>query len=271
MSSHPPEEEDTRVATIDELQSDLGRPQSRDKAYLIVLAGSNVGEMYRLDEIETVIGRGTGSTIRLNDDGISRRHARLLQVAGEVLIEDLKSSNGTHVNGEQIGQVSLHDGDKIRLGATTILKFTYHDRLDETFQQQMYEAALRDPLTKAYNKRYFGDRLDTELAFARRHKTRLSLILIDIDHFARYGGEEFAVLCRGSELAQAGTLAERIRTTVEATPFEHEGKLIPVTISAGVAEYPTLAATTPAELIAGADEALYNAKNAGRNRVLLKQ
>src|SRR5262245_13165469 len=127
MSGHPPEEEDTRVATFDDLKAELGPEKSRDKAYLIVLAGSNVGEMYRLDNAETVIGRGTGATIRLNDDGISRRHARLLQVAGEVLIEDLRSSNGTHVNGEQIAQLTLHDGDKIRLGATTILKFTYHD------------------------------------------------------------------------------------------------------------------------------------------------
>src|SRR5262249_42089528 len=158
MSSHPSEEEDTRVATFDESQSDAGRAQNRDKAYLIVLAGSNVGEMYRLDEAETVLGRGTGATIRLNDDGISRRHARLLQLTAEVIIEDLKSSNGTQVNGETIAQATLKDGDKIRLGATTILKFTYHDRLDETFQQQMYEAALRDPLTKAHNKRYFGDR-----------------------------------------------------------------------------------------------------------------
>src|SRR5262245_30380823 len=97
MSRHPPEEEDTRLATIDEFQSNQDPGKSRDRAYLIVLAGSNVGEMYRLNAAETVLGRGTGATVRLNDDGISRRHARLLLLANEVIIEDLKSSNGTHV------------------------------------------------------------------------------------------------------------------------------------------------------------------------------
>src|SRR5581483_6850222 len=155
---------------------------------------------------------------------------RVLQIGGEVTIEDLKSANGTVVNGEPVGATAaLKDGDKIRLGSTTILKFTYHDHLDESFQQQMYDAALRDALTKAFNKKYFLDRLETELAYAKRHAAHLSLLMIDIDHFkqvndtyghlagdfvlsriarialgtvrtedvfARYGGEEFGVICR---------------------------------------------------------------------------
>ena len=62
-------------------------------------------------------------------------------------------SNGTIVNGAPVTMQLLKDGDKIRLGSTTILKFTYNDQLDESFQQQMYEAALRDGLTKAFNKK----------------------------------------------------------------------------------------------------------------------
>jgi diguanylate cyclase (GGDEF)-like protein len=305
MSSRPPEEdlEATRVANIGELQEELANKTQRDKAYLIVLAGSNVGEMYRLEEPETVLGRGSNSTIRLNDDGISRRHARLLQVAGEVLIEDLKSANGTLVNGETITQRTLQDGDKIRLGSTTILKFTYHDHLDESFQQQMYDAALRDGLTKAYNKKYFLDRLESEIAYARRHRADLSLLMFDVDLFkrvndtfghlagdavlvkiakitmgmvrtedifARYGGEEFGVICRNVKLASAGILAERLRMGVEQTVFEHEGQRMPVTISIGVAAHPDLPVETNLQLIAAADEALYEAKRTGRNRVLLK-
>lgn len=305
MSSRPPEEdlEATRVANIGELQEELANKTQRDKAYLIVLAGSNVGEMYRLEEPETVLGRGSNSTIRLNDDGISRRHARLLQVAGEVLIEDLKSANGTLVNGETVTQRTLQDGDKIRLGSTTILKFTYHDHLDESFQQQMYDAALRDGLTKAYNKKYFLDRLESEIAYARRHRADLSLLMFDVDLFkrvndtfghlagdavlvkiakitmgmvrtedifARYGGEEFGVICRNVKLASAGILAERLRMGVEQTVFEHEGQRMPVTISIGVAAHPDLPVETNLQLIAAADEALYEAKRTGRNRVLLK-
>jgi two-component system cell cycle response regulator len=270
---------------------------------LIVLAGTNVGEMFRIDAGESFVGRGQVASVRLNDDGISRKHARLQQSGGEVLIEDLDSANGTVVNGVPVKLQILKDGDKIRLGSTTILKFTYNDHLDESFQQQMYEAALRDGLTKAFNKKYFLDRLETEIAYAKRHNAHLSLVMFDVDHFkrvndthghlagdfvlsrlakvaantvrtedvfARYGGEEFGILCRGVALANAGVLAERLRATVEATIFEHEGERLPITISAGVAAHPELPIETGPQLIAAADAALYEAKRGGRNRVLLK-
>ena len=297
------EAEVTRVANLGELQSELKTKTQRDRAYLIVLAGSNVGEMYRLDEGESFVGRGQQASIRLNDDGISRKHARIFQAGGEVLIEDMKSANGTVVNGVPVSMQLLKDGDKIRLGSTTILKFTYNDHLDESFQQQMYEAALRDGLTKAFNKKYFLDRLETEIAYARRHQAHLSLLMFDVDHFkrvndshghlagdyvlqrlakvaaatvrtedvfARYGGEEFGVICRGVTLASAGILAERLRATVEATVFDHEGTRLPITISVGVAGHPEVQIENGAQLIAAADAALYEAKRGGRNRVLLK-
>jgi diguanylate cyclase (GGDEF)-like protein len=297
------ESEVTRVANVGELQQELRSRVQRDRAYLIVLAGSNVGEMYRVEEGETFLGRGQSSTIRLTDDGISRKHARLVQCGGEVTIEDLKSSNGTIVNGAPVTTQTLKDGDKIRIGSTTILKFTYNDQLDESFQQQMYEAALRDGLTKAFNKKYFLDRLETEIAYARRHQSHLSLLMFDVDHFkkvndtfghlagdyvlaklakvasaavraedifARYGGEEFGVICRGVPLTSAGVLAERLRSTVEATGFDHEGQRMPVTISVGVAGHPECPVETVQQLIAAADQALYEAKRAGRNRVVLR-
>jgi diguanylate cyclase (GGDEF)-like protein len=91
------------------------------------------------------------------------------------------------------------------------------------------------------------------------------------DIFARYGGEEFAVICRAEKLANAAILAERLRSMVEHTPFEHEGTRLPVTISIGVAAHPDLQIETATDLITAADEALYEAKRSGRNRVVLKQ
>ena len=76
------------------------------------------------------------------------------------------STNGTFCNGLKVDRRELVDGDKILVGSTTILKFTYHDNLDEIFQKQMYESALRDGLTKAFNKKYFTDRLESEFTFA---------------------------------------------------------------------------------------------------------
>jgi diguanylate cyclase (GGDEF)-like protein len=304
MTKSPEDElETTHVANLAELQRELAERSRRDRAYLIVLAGSNVGEMYKLSSRESVIGRAQNTTIRLNDDGISRRHARVTQEGGDVFIEDLESANGTFVNGGVVTRHALQDGDKIRIGSTTILKFTYHDHLDESFQQQMYDAALRDGLTRAFNKKYFLDRLETEVTHARRHGAHLSLVMLDVDHFkrvndtfghlagdyvltklaklalsavrnedvfARYGGEEFGILCRAAPLNQAGVLAERVRATVESASFEFEGKTIPITISAGVAAHPDLPIETGSQLIAAADEALYEAKRNGRNRVLLK-
>ena len=91
------------------------------------------------------------------------------------------------------------------------------------------------------------------------------------DVFARYGGEEFAVYCRAVPLETAGIVGERLRALVERSAFEHEGQRMPVTISVGVAAFPVTPANTGTELIAAADEALYEAKRCGRNRVLLRR
>jgi diguanylate cyclase (GGDEF)-like protein len=296
------EGEATRITSLSNLSQELAARRQQLAAYVVVLQGTNVGEMHKIDGPENVIGRAMSAQVRLNDDGISRRHCRILQIGGQVIIEDLGSANGTLVNGEMIQHHVLKEGDKIRLGSTTMLKFTYQDKLDESFQQQMIDAALRDGLTHAYNKKFFLDRLETEFAYARRHKSLLSLVMFDVDHFkrvndnfghlagdavlvhltritqatirtedvlARYGGEEFAVICRGTPLLNAGVLGERLRSRVETETFDYEGKRLPVTISVGVAALPESAAANPQDLVRDADTALYEAKRSGRNRVCL--
>jgi two-component system cell cycle response regulator len=155
----------------------------RDRAYLIVLSGLNVGEMFRIGDRDVFVGRAQDCEVQVSDDGVSRRHALVRGAKTEIWLEDTQSRNGTFVNGERVTRQRLVDGDKIQIGAATVLKFTYSDDLDETFQRRMYESALRDPLTKAFNKRYFLDRLESEFRFARRHEVPLSLVLMDIDHF----------------------------------------------------------------------------------------
>ena len=273
----------------------------RGDAYVLVLAGSNLGGMFKLDKDRLIVGRGDKADIRLIDDGLSREHARLIKNGREVVIEDLGSTNGTYCNGERVERRTLAEGDKILLGSTTILRFTYQDRLDEAFQRQMSESALRDGLTHAYNKRTFGERLESEFQYAVRHDTPVWLIFVDIDHFkrindahghpagdvvltklaslvtsmigeddmfARYGGEEFAIVVRGGEGDQIAALAERVRAAVEAHPFLADGgKRVPVTISAGIARAPAPGLASAADLVARADEAMYTAKREGRNRV----
>ena len=195
----------------------------------------------------------------------------------------------------------IADGDKIQVGKTTILKFSYHDDLEASFQQQMYDAALRDALTGAYNRKHFGEALASEIAYTRRHQAALSLVLLDIDFFkkvndtyghvagdavlvqvarhvsaavrredlfARYGGEEFAVLARGTAGEAAAGFAERLRVGIEALAVPHEGQLLHVTVSLGVASAPAPDVNAPEDLIMRADGALYAAKRGGRNRVV---
>lgn len=286
------------------IASDLApaRAPAADKprAYLVVVAGTRVGEMFGLDRNLT-IGRGRDADVRIQDVGISRKHACLVIGGDAVAVEDLGSTNGTFVNGARVhAMLKLEDGDKLQFGTSTILRFTYQDEMDEEFQRKMFESASRDSLTGAFNKRYFMERLTSEFSYARRHNSSLALVLFDIDHFkmvndthghlagdhvlsglssvlspairgedvfARYGGEEFAVLSRSAELPAAIILGQRLRKTVAESTFVSDGVPMRVTISVGVATLPQVPAQTPDDLIAAADEALYRAKNGGRNRV----
>ncbi len=275
-------------------------PTNRDQAYLIVLAGSAMGEMFKITRPQTIIGRGQTAHVRMMDDGISREHCEIQIEGDSMILHDLGSTNGTFCRGLRVDRHVLEDGDKILVGSSTVLKFTYHDSLDEVFQRQMYESALRDDLTKTFNKKYFTDRLESEFAFAMRTKADLSLVAFDLDHFktindtyghpagdqvlsdmaqavaaqiraedvfARVGGEEFAVICRGADSIQGRAVAERVRQAVAGQKFVVEDKTIPVAVSAGVATIPDTRIADSQALIAAADQALYEAKRTGRNCV----
>ena len=306
-----PDGEDRRRSTVKVVTSAVIQKADgtrRDRPYLLVLAGGNVGEMHLLDgDRERVIGRNPECELRIQGDGVSRRHARITTRDGVSTIEDLGSTNGTWVNDQPVEFTRvLVDGDKLQLGGTTVLKFSLHDAIEENFQRQMYESALRDGLTQIFNKRYFLDRLDAEFAFFERHQSALSLTMFDIDLFksvndtwghlagdemlralasavndtirqedvfARYGGEEFAVLSREIDLKGARSFGERLRKVVEKLRVTVPGAPEPLglTISVGVASLPDPSVSLPVDLIENADRALYRAKREGRNRVVVHE
>lgn len=282
------------------------QPKRKQSACLIVLSGNNVGQVYCLERDEVCIGRDVAADIQLMDAGISRRHARISRAGPESFqLADDGSRNGTFANNRRVEtHHELKDGDKIQIGVMTILKFSYADDLEASYAQKMYDAALRDDLTGAFNRRYLGERLGSEFSFSRRHGRPLALLLLDLDHFknvndtrghlagdqvlrgvseaiaqlirtedvlARYGGEEFCVLCRDTDLMKASILAERIRHRVAETTHDLPDGPLTVTLSIGVVAIPDDTFATPEEMVDAADEALYQAKAAGRNCVITRR
>ncbi|MBL0212663.1 MAG: diguanylate cyclase [Myxococcales bacterium] len=294
-------DEDTTSTETAELTAVSGEHPLRNRPCLTVLTGTATGSMFKLPRGEHGIGRAQDALVRLIDDGVSRQHARVRLDTDQLWVEDLGSRNGTFVNGVRItDRTPLRDGDKIQVGRTTVLRFAYHDEIDESFHENLMSSALRDPLTRLFNKRYFLDRLDSELKFARRHEASVSLLMLDLDHFkkvndthghlagdavlinlagiltkavrnedvvARFGGEEVAIILRAIPLDPAIQLADRLRKLVEQTVTPFGGLELRATVSVGAAGYPTTNAETIEELITSADRALYRAKDAGRNRV----
>jgi diguanylate cyclase (GGDEF)-like protein len=295
-------EDQTRAINRKLFESLTLRNRESRSACFVVIAGKQTGAMYKIEKGEVLIGRGKKASIRIDDEGVSRLHAKIVRHAeGTVAIVDLKSTNGTFCNGERIDTHVLHDGDRIQIGTTTIIKFSLQDSLEEDFQRHQYESATRDPLTHCYNKSSFLERLPGEFAFAKRHDKPLSLAMMDIDRFkkindsyghlagdfvlrklgsvlkeklraedflVRYGGEEFALIMRETSSGSALQTAERLRKLVETTLFKHEGQKITVTVSIGVATWPAAQIDSSHDLVKTADANLYAAKRKGRNRVV---
>ncbi len=273
----------------------------RKRAFVVVLSGDRMGEMFPLREgTRTTIGRGLQTDVRINDEGISRTHAAVEEEGGTYYLCDAGSTNGTFANGTRVDRQPLSEGDKIQIGASSVLKFTFNDDLDEDFQRNLYESALRDRLTGIFNRGYFSNRLESDVAFALRHGKPLSLVIFDVDDFepindehgqpvgdqvlstlahrvlgttrsedifARFGGAEFALICRDVDAIRASRAAYRIKETVGGKPFEVGGKSLVVTVSIGVADLGMLVEPKAEALVEAADAALYLAKRSGKNRV----
>lgn len=116
------DDEDTTIQRIEV----AGAPRRRGRAHLSVLSGGMVGQVFRIGVGETVIGRGTSSGIQINEDGISRRHAKVIRAEdGTAKLQDLGSTNGTYLNGRRIEVEVLREGDRIRIGLSVTLDFRY--------------------------------------------------------------------------------------------------------------------------------------------------
>jgi diguanylate cyclase (GGDEF)-like protein len=288
--------EETEIAKLSEFHA-LG---AKKMPCLIIVLGHNIAYRYWLDRAEMVIGRVHGAHIVLNEANVSRRHARLLLDQSGSAIEDLGSTNGTYVNSAKIAaRQRLHDGDLIGIGKT-VLKFSLLSAIDDAFYAEVVDFARFDALTGLLSRRFFAKHLAAECDRVGRYGGELSLLLCDLDDFksindryghqagdlvlsqvgqtvrsclrksidtaSRYGGEEIAILLPHIALANALTVAEKIRAAIAACAVRYREQALSVTASIGVSAYGA-ALGTPEALIKRADEKLYLAKRAGKNRV----
>lgn len=268
---------------------------------LVVVQGDEIGRRFLLNERRLVLGRDPEKAdLVLSDPSVSGRHA-LLQVdpvGGRCRVADLGSRNGTWVNGESVETRVLVDGDKLFVGGA-VLKFTFHDSIEEQFHGELDRLMHLDSLTGLYVRRWFDREFPKAFRRARQAGEGLCVAMMDLDGLkpindahghqmgshciseagrlikaclpagaagARFGGDEFVAWLGACALDDACEVAETIRRRVEAFEFRRDGTAVAPTISIGVA---ALEADVHGheELLRLADDALYRAKKAGRNTV----
>jgi two-component system, cell cycle response regulator len=260
---------------------------------------SLLGKRFVLEQSPMRVGRGGDNQIVLDGDSVSRRHAHWERRGDTWWVVDDGSTNGTYVNDELIAkQHALANGDRVKVGGL-IFKFLTGEDVESQYHEEIYRMTIVDGLVQIFNKRYLYEALEREMIRARRHGRDLSVVMFDIDHFkrvndqfghlagdyvlkelarvvqarirrdevfARYGGEEFALVLPETALLGAKQLCETLREKVAEHKFTFQNESMPVTISLGAALMAE-ADRTATDLIARADEKLYEAKRGGRNRV----
>jgi diguanylate cyclase (GGDEF)-like protein len=297
------EDESEKTANIAvDVSNLIARVPAASQWTLSILNGAGVGLVQPIEGGEAVLGRADDADVVFSDDGLSRRHAVLVRRGADLFVRDLGSTNGTFVEQTRVvGEHRLSDGDTLRL-AKTFVRVQLRSADEVAAMRALYESSVRDPLTKLYNRRHLNERLGAEHAYAVRHRTDLSVLLMDLDHFkrvndthghqagdavlrafaqllersarredvvARYGGEEFIALLRGVGPYGAEIFGQRICRGTERMRIIHEGHRIEVTSSVGVATWtPAHPYSTVETLVGAADQCLYRAKQAGRNLVI---
>jgi diguanylate cyclase (GGDEF)-like protein len=291
--------------TITSVEPQEPAQESAEGACVVQIYGPELGKKVALEKPATTVGRGSSCDIVVDLENVSRLHCSVQLHAGAAWLRDEGSTNGTFLNNTEItSETRLTSGDLIKVGSA-IFKFLANGRgdlgsIEARYHEEIYRLTIIDGLTQVHNKRYLLEFLEREMARCARHGRSMSLVLLDIDHFkavndehghlagdavlrelasllkarvrkeyclSRYGGEEFALVLPETTRDNAILLADRLRRLTQMHRFVFEGKRLPVTFSAGVAELGPKA-LAPLEFVKLADERLYEAKRRGRNQVV---
>jgi diguanylate cyclase (GGDEF)-like protein len=287
----------TRITSLDELKL---RPRGDDCVVVIFArVPTELGKRYVLRKDALTIGRSRDNDLVMPSDSMSRRHARIEYRDGDVYVVDEGSTNGTFVNEDpiRVRERRIQGGDQLKMG-DTILKFLSGSNVEAQYHEVIFNLTVTDGLTRVANRMHLDNVLGREIPRAQRHERDLAVLMLDIDHFkkindtyghpagdsvlrdlatllqrrlrpedklGRYGGEEFCAILPETSLASAVNIAETLRTIVEGHEFLADDQPLNVTISVGAAIFQS--GMGMLDLYKAADEMLYRAKRAGRNRV----
>ena len=272
------------------------------KLNFTIIKGAEIdfGKTFTFSKRQIVIGRGPKVDISLTDEKVSRNHCQISVIGDDeieqIMLLDLKSTNGTRINNDVVQQRMLKSGDRIEIGST-VIRFSFSDEIEDKYQSRLFNMANKDGLTGLFNKRYLLGELAYQYKIATRNLRPFCLLMIDIDDFkkvndrfghiigdeylrmltqtiadmlrgqdiiGRFGGEEFLIISPETDLSGAYVLAERIRKKIAKTELAHGDHRVMATISIGIAQF-GLHTDDHVELLKMADKALYQAKHEGKN------
>ena len=270
--------------------------------YLVVSIGGDSGRRFKLNRGFTTLGRSSEADISLRDDRVSRVHCLIEWMSDTIVLEDKGSTNGTIVDGQKIDRAILLPGVPFQIGHS-IMKIEYKSVAEIRSEEKLLHSACFDSVTGIYNRQHFTKLAQMELSFACRYQTPIGIILLDIDNFklindtyghlcgdfilakfadiviknkrtedlfGRYGGDEFIILPRGMvSKEEIFGLCENIRKAIESFEFHFDQRNVAISVSIG---FDLLRSESEdvggflKQIIKRADQALYRAKEAGRNR-----
>jgi diguanylate cyclase (GGDEF)-like protein len=266
---------------------------------LVVLMGNQTGHRVRLAGT-AVVGRNPENQLVLTDVGVSWIHARVEDRGDAWAVVDLDSTNGTLVNDQRVSEQVLSPNDKITFGRT-VVRFELHDVYDQAYDVALERMLNIDDLSGLLVRRKFDEDLEQMISQANSTKSPVGLLVMDLDGIkkindthghlfgaytigeagrqigkvlgtqgigSRFGGDEFLAALPNADLPSTVRMGEKILAAINSHHFERTGIVLHPGISIGAASLPSQAQDARS-LFQAADEAMYRAKQTGKNQVCL--
>ena len=271
-------------------------------ARVVVIRGPELGDQFIIGDEPLVIGRASECELDLSGNGISRRHCRIEQADGQYWIEDLGSTNHTHINEAVVDRQALVDGDRIRVGQT-VLKFIGPDNPEAALLEKMAGKDGLDQETGLFNRHHFQADLEAavERASADPEESGGGVIYLTLDKLshirdqvgmtgldrligkigrvvvdqldeahrpARLGEYSLVVLATGLKADQMAHLADQLRDRISSTAFDLDAQEVAVSMSLGLCPFSLRISDADTMLVCAA-RAAEQAQSGGGNRIKL--